>query len=155
MLILAELIEGLTPIIYGTGMALAFYGPNSRLFCDVKNNYWSNDIENIGPVFVTMSILFGVDILSVLTNSFFLWKVLNVNMLSKCNRVLNRYGLFVAVNAALHASMYFASKDINFGMDQTMTLQWISAEGWKSLVNKTIDLTYEEKAELLAKSSLF
>ena len=82
MLVIAELIEAITPLIYGTGMALAFYGPNSRLFSDVKNNYWGNEIENLGPLFVTVSILFGVDTLSALGNSFCLWKILNVDYLS-------------------------------------------------------------------------
>lgn len=154
MLSLAELIEGLTPLIYGTGMALAFYGPNSRLFSDVKNNYWSNEIENLGPLFNTVSILFGVDTLSALGNSFCLWKILKVNMLSELTRLLTKYGHFMAIAIAIDAVYYFSTKDINMGIDPTMSHQWITTEGWMNLVNNSIDLTKNEKAELLAKSAL-
>ena len=80
MLIIAELIEGLTPIIYGVGMAMAYYGPNYHLFSNVGNDYWSTQMKSIRPLFVTMSMLFGIDTLSVLVNSFCLWKALNVNI---------------------------------------------------------------------------
>ena len=154
MLILTELIEGFSPIIYGTGMALAFNGPNSRILSDVKNNYWSEEIENIGPIFVTMSILLGVDTVTAFINFICLWKSLNVNMISEVHRVLQKYGHFIAILAALNVSAYLASKDINFGMDKTNSFRWKSTEGWIDIVNKSMDLTYEEKAELLANINL-
>ena len=46
--------------------------------------------------------------------------------------------------------MYFAATDINFGMDETLSFQWISDEGWINLVNNSNALTNEEKAEVFA-----
>lgn len=152
MLILAELIEGLTPNIYGIGMALAFYGPNSRLFPDVKNNYWSEEIEYIGPTFIIMTILFGMDTLTAFFNSICLWKLLHVNMISEFHRVLKNYGYFIAIHSSTNFAIYFASKDINYGMDQTNAFQCISSEWWINIVNKSIDLTNEEKNDLLERA---
>ena len=39
-LVLAELTEGLTPLVYATGFAMAYYGPNSTILGNVKNDYW-------------------------------------------------------------------------------------------------------------------
>ena len=150
MLVLAELVEGLTPLIYGITMAMAYYGPNSRLFSNVKNNYWSEEIKNIGNLFGTMSILSSVDLLSVLINSFCLFKALRVNLLSEFCRVLKEYRHFVAVNIAQMSLLYFVAIDVNFGLDQTMSFMWKSNEGWIHLVNNSIDLRGDEKNELIA-----
>lgn len=150
MLVLAELVEGLTPLIYGITMAMAYYGPNSRLFSNVKNNYWSEEIKNIGYLFGTMSTLSSVDLLSVLINSFCLFKALRVNLLSEFCRVLKEYRHFVAVNIAQMSLLYFVAIDVNFGLDQTESFMWKSNEGWIHLVNNSIDLRGDEKNELIA-----
>ena len=74
-LLLAEIIEGITPIIYSTCIALAFYGPNASIISNVGNTYWSKKIENITPLFSTMFILFAVDTSSVVINFIALWKM--------------------------------------------------------------------------------
>ena len=56
-LILAELMEGFTPMIYAISIALAFYGPNATLFSDIGKSFWGTPIEDIGPLFYTMFIL--------------------------------------------------------------------------------------------------
>ena len=114
---------------------------------------WSEELENIGPVFLTITILFGVDTLSALTNSICLCKILNMNVLSEFSQVLRKYGHLIAIFGAANAVHYFASKDINLGLDHTMSFQWASKEGWIKLLNNSIDLTHEEKTELLAKSN--
>ena len=39
-LALAEMTEGLAPIVIAIGFALAYYGPNSMILGNVKNEYW-------------------------------------------------------------------------------------------------------------------
>ena len=153
-LVLAELIEGFTPVIYGACMAMAYYGPNAHLFAYVSNNYWGEVIEDIGPLFVTMTILFVVDTLSVVFNSFCLWKFLNINPLKYFSNVLNNYWYVMAINFAFNVVLYFSSNDVNLGMDATQSHQWISEEGWVNLVNNSNDLTNKEKAELLFQTTL-
>ena len=148
-LIIAELIEGFTPIIYAISILMALHGPNATLFSNIGNNYWSKEIDDLGPLLITMSVLFGVDILSVLINFFCIWKALKVNMLSEVCRVLNKYWYFMTIQLSASMSLYFAGTDINFGMDETLSFQWISNEGRISMVNASNVLTNEEKAEFI------
>ena len=59
MLILAELVEGFTPIIYGACVVIAYIGPNASLFVNIGSSYWGEKIEDISSLLVVMSILFG------------------------------------------------------------------------------------------------
>ena len=153
-LVIAELIEGFTPIIYGACIALAYYGPNSYIISNIGNSYWSEKIDNLGPLFLTMSILFAIDLFSVAINSIWLWKVLNVNILLEFRRVLGKYWFFMAIKLAFNMATYFASNDINLGMDRTWCFEWISEEGWKNLVKNSTDITDEDKSDILSNSFL-
>ena len=153
-LIIVELIEGFTPLIYGSGILMAFYGPNTKIFANIGNTHWGKEIEDLSPIYVTMSILFGVDTMSVLINSFCLWKVLNVNMLAETYRVLSKYWYFMAIYLSTHAASMLCSFDINFGYDPSGSFPWISNDGWVTLINNSTALTNEEKAELIAKVTL-
>ena len=138
-LIITEAIEGLTPIAYAISMAMAFYGPNDYIFSNVRNNYWSKAMKDIGPLFRTMSILFIVDTLSVIVNSFLLWKTLNVNMMSEFCKFLNKYRFLIAVPLELSMSLYLACKDVNLGIDETYSYPWISDDGRKHLLYNLTD----------------
>ena len=142
-LILTELIEGFTPIIYGTCMTMAYYGPNANILANVGNNYWSKKIKDIDPVLGTMTILFAFDTLNVLINSFCLWKVVRVNMIHEFCGVLRRYWYFQAIALGLNMTAYFASTDINLGVDGTQSFKWISHEGWIHLFYKSTNFTKE------------
>ena len=37
---LAEITEGVTPMVFAIGFAMAYYGPNSTILGNVKNEYW-------------------------------------------------------------------------------------------------------------------
>ena len=150
-LILTELIEGFTPIIYGASMAMAYYGPNAHIFSNVGNTYWSKEITDIGHFFLVLFGLFAFDTLSALINSFCLWKIITINIFHEFCRVLEKYWLFIGVKLSFNLITHFSSNDVNGGMDKTKAFQWISDEGWMDLVNRSSDLTNEEKAELLAK----
>ena len=102
-----------------------------------------------------MSVLLGVDFLSVLINFFCIWKLANVNMISEVVRVLNKYWYFMTVQLSALMSFYFAGTDINFGNDQTLSFQWISNDGWINMVNTSTVLTNNEKDELLSNITLY
>ena len=149
-LMIAELIEGFTPIIYLTCIAMAYYGPNDHLFSNIGNSYWSEEINDIVPVFLTMAILFSFDTLSFLITVFCVWKFSKVNMLQEFCRMIGQYWYFMAVNLAQLVVNYISAIDVNFGMDVTHSYQWVTSEGWMNLVNQSIHLTNEEKAEIIA-----
>ena len=149
-LLLAELIEGITPMVYGICVAIAYYGPNSRILGNIGCSYWSyKKIEDISILFGTMLLLFSVDILSVLINSVCLRKMANMNMIQNFYQVLRKYWFYMAIKLAYYMSSMFVTLDINFGSDGTGEFKWITQQGWLELVSNTTDLTYDEKAKLL------
>ena len=143
-LILAELVEGFTPMIYGFVMVLAFFGPNADLFSDIGNNFWGTPIDDIGKLFYTMFILFSFDTLSAAVNSIILWKVVKVNMLREFSRVVSKYWLFMVLRLSLNTTSYFASKDVNLGLDSSGQYEWITPEGRLSLIYNMTHLVDEE-----------
>ena len=149
-LVIAELIEGFTPLVYGTCILMAYYGPNSNLLSNIGRTYWGEEIKDIRLLLLTMSALFSIDTLSILINSLCLWKAVKVNMLSEFCRVLSKYWYFMTIYIAEGMNMYLSSTDINFGMDQSRTFQWISNDGWINIVNTSTILTHEEKVEFMA-----
>ena len=96
-----------------------------------------------------MSALFSIDIFSIMINGYCLWKSVKVDMLSEFCNVLSKYWYFMVFFLADLMTNYIASTDINFGVDQTRSFQWISNDGWINLVNTSTILTYEEKVELM------
>ena len=147
-LMITELIEGFAPLIYGFCMAMAYYGPNAHILSNVGNNYWSKPIEDIGPLFTLMVVLFAIDTLSAVVNSFSIWTIMNVNIIRELYRVLRKYWFFMAIFLATYASSYFHGNDINFGMDNRRNFEWISNNGWRNLLNRSSDLTDEQKSGL-------
>ena len=133
--IIGELIEGFTPIIYGICLTMAYYGPNAHILSNIGNNYWSEEIKSMSPIYVTMFILFAVDGFSIATNSLCLWKVVNINILQEYCRVICNYWLFMAICHALNMAFYLGGTDINFGMDATQSFHWVSNDGWINFVN--------------------
>ena len=97
-------------------------------------------------------LLFGVDAVSVLVNSFILSTLAKVNLFRDCCRIMKKYWYFIAVQFALKMMTQFATKDINLGMDSTGEWNWITNDGRASLINGSTVLSNEEKALLLNSS---
>ena len=144
-LVIVELIEGFTPIIHGVCIAMAFYGPNAHLFANVRNNYWGKELKDISRVFMTMSILFAVDTFSVVINAALLWKVANINMPQEFCRVLNKHWFLIAFPLGQSMAFYFATTDINLGIDGTHSYVWRTPQGRLFLIHNSSNLTEEEK----------
>ena len=112
------------------------------LFLAVKNDYWGNKpVDDIGYLFQTMLLLFGVDTLSILVNGLILFILTNVILIQEFNRIMAKYWHFIAIKFALGMITNFATKDINMGMDATVELRWITYDGRISLINSSNDLS--------------
>ena len=149
-LALAELTEGMVPIVYAVGFSMAYYGFNGTLMHNVKSDDWdSKPVDDIGYLFLMMLVLFGVDMLSMLVNSITLSTLTNVNLIRECSRIMKRFWHFMAVKFAVSMILMFATKDVNIGMDLTGEFSWITNEGRNKLINCSIDLSHEEKLLLL------
>ena len=149
-LVLSELTEGMTPVVYGIGIAMAYYGYNSNIIGNVKNGYWGfKPIDDIGYIFQMMLLLLGVDVFSTLINSFTLASLTNVTLFQEFYRIFKKYWHFIAFKFAYKMLIMFLIKDINFGIDATGKLDWITNDGRIKLINSSTDLSYEEKSLLL------
>ena len=141
-LVLAELTEGLTPLVYATVVSMAYYGPNITILGNVRL------IEDVTQLFRMMLLLFGIDILSVIVNFKILSKWTGIDLYEEFCMTMKRYWTVMAVKFAFNSCLYFGSKDVNFGVESEWG--WITQEGWIQLINNTSDIPDEEKAILLA-----
>ena len=149
-LALAELTEGIVPIVYAVGFSMAYYGFNGTLLHNVKSDHFeSKPVDDIGYLFLMMLLLFGVDILSMLVNSFTLSTLTNVTLFRECIRIMKRYWHYIAIKFAVNMISMFATKDINIGMDLTGEFKWITNEGRMDMINCSTDLSHKEKLLLL------
>ena len=109
----SEIMEGFIPILYATCMVMAYYGPNASMLTNIGSTYWGEKIEDVGPVLISMVILFMFDIISVVVTSVLLWKVANLNMLQEFRKCLDKYWLFLIVKLGLHLTAYFGGTEIS------------------------------------------
>ena len=154
-LVLAELIEGMTPLVYAMVFSMAYYGFNGTILRNVRNDYWgAKPVEDVGNLLQMMFLLFGVDVFSVLVNSFILTTLTSVNLFREFCRIIKEYWYFIAIQLAVKMMVYFATRDINLGMDSTGEWDWITNDGRISLIYNSTDLSNEEKS-LLLNASIF
>ena len=126
-LLLAELSEGLIPLAYACGFAMAYYGPNGLLIGNVKNGDWHfKAVEDASRTFNVMSGLFAVDLVSLLLNSTILWICCKINLLDEFCTVMEKYWLIIFVKMINNLYFNFFLRDVNLGGDMTMKFDWIA-----------------------------
>ena len=147
---LAELTEGITPIVYAIGFAMAYYGPNGSILGNVRNDYWGyKKVDDVGYHFLMMLLLFSVDTLSMIINSIGLSILTDVKLFKECCFIMKRYWLFMALRFALSVCNQYATNDINLGIDSTGQWEWITKEGRYRLIQNSTELSEEERSILL------
>ena len=142
-LILGELVEGFLPLIYAICMAMTHYGPNDKLFANIGNRFWGEPIEDVDNVFRVMGILYTVDTISAVINSLLLWKFTKINMIQEFCRVLSKYWLFIVIKLSYIMTSYFASLDVNFGLDSSSRFEWITPKGRLILIRNSTEISDE------------
>ena len=153
-LLLAETIEGLVPIAYAIGFAMAYYGPNGNLTGNVLSDIWAyKKVDNVGRLFAIQFILFGIDSLSVMINTFVLSKFGSVNLKEEFCEAMKKYWLFLTIQLGNTLTVYFGHNDISMGTDMTMKFSWISTTGRLRFIYNATDLNHDEKAVLLANNN--
>ena len=152
-LVSSEFVEGFVPITYGIVMVMAYYGPNANILANIGSSYWGEKIEDIGPVLMSMVILFIFDAISVVVTSLCLWKVVNINMFEQFCDAMNKFGLYLLIKIGLYLSGYFGGLDVNFGGDGTRNFDWITDDGRIRLINNSTHLLETEKLLLLTNAT--
>ena len=149
-LALAEITEAVTPMVFAIGFAMAYYGPNSTILGNVKNEYWGyKRIDDVGYLYRMMLLLFGVDTISVIVNSLILKTLADIDLFQEFCRIMKNYWFVFAVRFGQIMCTQYATKDINLGMDFTGEFEWITKEGRLQLIVNSTELSEEEKAQLL------
>ena len=119
-LLMAELCEGLIPLAYAIGFAMAYYGPNEYLFGTVKN------VDGGSRTFIVMFGLFAIDLISLLLNSTIVWTCCKINLLDEFCTVMQNYWYIMAMKMIGNICFYFFFSDVNLGGDMTMKFDWIT-----------------------------
>ena len=96
-----------------------------------------------------MLLLFVVDTISVMINSFILGKLTDVNLFQEFCLILKKYWIFIAIRMGANMCVQYSTNDINLGMDSTGDFEWITNKGRFQLISNSTDLSEEEKAMLV------
>ena len=153
-LLLAELVEGLVPMVYAIGFAMAYYGPNGLIIGNVLSDAWQyKKVGDAARLFAIQTLLIGIDLVSVAVNTFLVSKFGNVDLIRHFSKVLKDYWFLVTVLMVHPVFVYFMMNDINLATDMTLEFEWITEEGRINFFQNATDLNDNEKTMLLANIS--
>ena len=128
-LVLSELCEGLVPLVYAIGFAMAYYGPNAKIFGNVGNGYWQYKVvDDAGRTFLVMFGLFALDFICLSLNAGILWIYSNSNIFVDFCSLLQKYWYLMALTLVNNVYFDFFSNDVNLGGDLTFTFDWITRD---------------------------
>ena len=148
-LVITELTEIMTPIVYGLGYATAYFGPNAHLTTNVGSNWYGGKImTDIQHFYIVMLELFAIDLISMILTTASLNHFCNLHVLQEFCKCLKKYWWIMMLQLIM-ISYYFGSNDINLAMDFTGNFQWITDEGRYELIRKSTELSLNEKIMLL------
>ena len=105
-LVVEEYFELLIPFVYCTSFVLAYYGPNSDVLGNVRNDYWQYEkVENLAEKLGNVTSFAVIIAVKGLVFSLGLWIVCKINMLKVYCNVLYDYGTFILlyITATLNA----------------------------------------------------
>ena len=97
-MVVVEIVEILMPIAYAISILMAYYGPNSEIMGNIRNDYWSYiKIENLGSLLAGIFKMFFIDVFSFLLGSGLIWKFSSFNCIIEGCKTMKRYWHFITV----------------------------------------------------------
>ena len=152
---LMELIEGIVPVAYAIGFAMAYFGPNGHLIGNVLCDAWAYEKEtDVSGLFQILALLFGVDLACVLLNGFLLSCYGNISLIRGFSKMMQDHWIIVTIGLTNAMADYFIFNDMSNGLDMTMEFDWITREGRLRFIYNATDLIIHEKELLLSNNSL-
>ena len=101
-LVIAELTEFTTPIIYLLSFSTAYFGPVATLYGGVKSDYFHHTpIEDFGKGVENVAVFFLLDALSVPVCFIILYTVCRINLYPAFVVVQKEFGVLFAINLAI------------------------------------------------------
>ena len=151
---MGQFIEGIAPLAFAIGFVTAYYGFNSSLIRNVRNNYFGGEIiENVQHFYTVMFQMFSIDLLAMIISASVLHYYCKIHFLKEFCNVMRKYWTVLIVKLPILA-LHFGYNDINFGLDYTMKFSWITDEGRRKLIQDDPNLSMEEKTLLLLNATV-
>ena len=116
-LALYELVEFQAPLTYVIVVVVAYLGPNSKLFGNISNNYWTyKPIENLQETLENMMLLFLIDFSSTILCSIILWCSCKINLWKVFVVIHNEFGKAFCVSLG-YIVLVVSQKDFSSTFD--------------------------------------
>ena len=97
-LVLTEKIEVLIPLTWILCFFMAYYGPNSEILGNVRFQGWQyTAVSDIVSYIKNLSILFGIDFLSLVISWIMLWYFCNINIIRALGKLQKDYWMIMAI----------------------------------------------------------
>ena len=102
-LLLNEIIEIMVPVTYICTFTIAYYGPNSEILGNVRNDYWAyQKVESITTLFTFALQMALIDLLSAVFSGVLLWKYCRLNFLQEYCKVMKKYWPILTLTAVVN-----------------------------------------------------
>lgn len=153
-LVTSEFIEGIVPIVLAIVSTMVFFGPNATLIKDVGNNYFGGiPMDTVTPYYFGLFQMFVFDIIAMILSGVSLKYLCRINLLQEfCNVMKDNWKIFAVKLPSI--TILYLSRDVNFGVDDSMEFSWITNEGRHHLICNAVELKDFEKAFLVQNCTL-
>ena len=98
-LIVNEMVEFITPIMYLLCFVTAFYGPNANLIGNISNSKWHFvAVDDLGHSVTLICLFFTLDLLSAVISFGVLWKFKQINLYRVLAAIQTEFGYVFTLN---------------------------------------------------------
>ena len=148
-LVLEETVEVSIVFVYAVGSAFAFYGPNQDIYRRLRS------LKDFDPLnlFIVMFFMATLETFGSFICGFILKTFSGVNLFYEFCDLMRDFWFIVAVRLSWTFTAYFSGYDNNLGGD--VDFEWLTDEGRRSMILRSLDLTNEEKILLLKNETSF
>ena len=109
-LMVNEIVEVATPIMYLLCFVTAYYGPNADDIGNIKNSTWHfRAVQDLGQSVGLIFLFFLLDTISALTSSIWLWKKCRINLYRVFAAIQTEFGFNFVINFT--CIFYFVSME--------------------------------------------
>ena len=112
-LTMKEFLEVLIPAAYSISFLIAYFGPNSEILGEVKNDYWQYEkVTNVFSKLKKIGLLFTVDAIRAMCIFLVLRLFCNLNMYKAYCEITHRYGFLFLAYLAAFLNLVFRNYDL-------------------------------------------
>ena len=152
-LVMSEFIEAVVPIAFAIVFTMTFFGPNATLMKDVGNNYFGGKaIDSVDIFYFGLVQMFAIDGFAIIVSSISLQHLCHLDLFQELCNIMKQYWMIFMIKLP-SITVYYFTKDVNLGIDDTWNLLWITDDGRNTLICNAVELKDYEKEMLLRNCS--